>query len=193
MRAFFDMCSYFALEITMLIIGHFGASTTFEFFLILYAIPLFICSMRYQQKIAYIYLVQHRYRLINEFVEEIHLAEPKEFLKPSLEKGQIKFIEPYQAERTKESTIENDLQNVRRAQRLLFEATNSINDQFYLSTLLNIGNDVQKALVNFYFAIMNFSIRFHTESMILPLCWATYNFKQIVMLTTACESAVHEV
>lgn len=189
---------YIALVISLVVIALLEDASTFLVLVILYAPPLFISSLRYRQMIAYMSILEHRYRLINEYIERIRSSHSNDVLITSetLSTAKLfamKFVGPNQMRNIKKTIVVNKLKSLQCVQRLLFDSVELLRDQFEWSMLFNVANDFQKLLINFYFSIMGLLTKFPADSDVLPILWAAYNINEIVMLTTACESLIREV
>lgn len=196
--SFAGICFYVILELILLmrleISDERGPFIIFWFF---YAVPQLICSMRYHQTILYIYLVDHRYRLINAFIKNINYSPPSDIPIanniPPVEIFSREIFRPNQVRNLKKLIIIDELKQLRYAQRFLFQATKLIRDQFYWSSLFNIANDFQLALTSLYYIIWTFWTGGPISFIAPIIVWAAYNIVHIVSFTIACESVVQEV
>lgn len=159
-----------------------------------------VCSIRYFQIVSYVYLIQHRYFRINEFIDKFNLLERnidvfnidlaasnQSLSGNSNDDGQINHYTS--------KVAYQKLVDLRRVYRLISSASRNINHMFQWSIPLNISNDVLHILINSYWILHLLLIEGNKgiAYMICPGLWILVNINHLISLSSLCHQASNEV
>lgn len=190
-----NLVLYCAMQIIVItIIVHFDMGR-FPIFWSLYSVPLFIRLMRYNQIISYINLIGERYRIINEFIENIRsmrlhdnmLAKNVPILKSSCgsKHRKNKMLETFM--------MISKIENMRKAHYLLLDSNKELRNLFHWSLLICIFHDFGGIIVDIYWILFSTFFGEPKVQIFIAAALGMMNIFNFITITFACGSTVEEV
>lgn len=158
-----------------------------------YMVPFLLYSMQYHRIVVYVRLILRRYKILNQYIENVSSLQEKnadnsELLVRFKEMASVDF-----ADFPEPAMTNSQLIDIRNVYQILYETTDLINDMFWWSLPLCILIDFHRFLVNcFYiFAVFLLEIEFHLLS--IAFIWCSINIAHLILLSHACHSTCKEV
>lgn len=184
---------YLSFEVCSGILGIFIETNAYFVYMVFYAIPLFICVMRYHQFISFVNLLCDRFQAINEAVRNLSIEKckesPKRLSKSS--RGQARYQKRHRE--LEICMIINKLRHLRRVYHLIVESSHSLCRLFCWSMLFNIVNDFFNVLLNSYWVAFNILNPGSVGILLLVVMWTMFNIFMLVAVSNACQFACNEV
>nr|XP_036213615.1 putative gustatory receptor 2a isoform X2 [Bactrocera oleae] len=196
---------YFGTEALKLWLHFLANDQNYSINLIFYLLPFYICGVRYFQIFTAIMIVRHRLDKLVTAMNELNLlnSKPKQNTGGSSNTN-IKFIS--QASPVYEITDylkhQYDMENadmkrlliIRDLYNRLWELTVTLNYDFGISILTNVGNDFISITANCYWIFLNLKTYSTTLQNFLEiarsLTWSTPHLFNVLMLALLCERTV---
>lgn len=139
-----------------------------------------VIQIHFYRVITYIDIVRRRYGLINQCITKVHSFEDSEFIEKSDEiQGFLNSDHSFKK-----------LQDIQRVCRLLYKASQSINDSFGWSLLLCVFQSFLYFAVFLYIIIRS---KYFEQAQNVLLCVDIPYLNNMVSLATVCEFAKKEV
>lgn len=158
-----------------------------------YILPFLLYSIQYHRIVLYVRLILRRYKILNQYIENICALQEKNADNSKL-LVRFKAMASVDFADFPEPVMTNSqLIDIRNVYQILYETTELINDMFWWSLPLCILIDFHRLLVNcFYiFAIFLLEIDFHLLAVAI-IC-GSINIAHLILLSHACHSTCKEV
>ncbi|XP_039960334.1 putative gustatory receptor 2a [Bactrocera tryoni] len=194
---------FVSVEALKLLVYVLASGRNFSIYWLFYMLPFLICGVRYFQIFTAIMIVRHRLDKLVTAINELNLLNSKP--KPADSSNtNIKFIS--QASTVNEITEylkhQYDMENtdmkrlliIRDLYNRLWELTATLNKDFGISILINVGNDFISITTNCYWIFLQFntfSVSLENFMQISSnLIWSITHLFNVLMLAMLCERTV---
>lgn len=172
-------------------------NTNDERFWALYIGPLFIYSLNYHRMVLYVYVVRRRYKLLNQFIEQVCTLQENAvydhaILQTFQQLAKVKGSSPINAVAI-QLISESQLKDIRTIYQMLYEASKMINELFLWSLPLCIGIDFHRLLVNVFYVFGVWLLHSYWLLLIVAIAWGTLNIGHLIILSHACHTTSKEV
>lgn len=163
---------------------------TLVYFWLMYAIPLFIASMRYLQMILYVNAIKFRFQTINKLIQNIHETTSTDVNVSIMTLEYKKILNSFskQTFKFKKMLVIKRLIYVRQIYDLLYENIELVNYLFQWSLPFNVAHDFLYILTDWYWCflwILHPSLEWIIST--LPaLVGALFHTLHIVLVTNEC-------
>lgn len=187
---------YLCLEMILLLVTFDPALKDFETFCAFYAVPLFVCMLRYQQFISFVQLLTDRFKALNHCIESLIVKKTGRDFKKEEEFSHFIYGRSFyigQDKKLEAHLIMNKIKHLRRIYHLLIEANNDLCRLFNWSMLLNVSNDFCNVLINSYWMILNLIHNGSRNEFLAVFSWTVFNLSMLISLSKACYFACNEV
>lgn len=187
---------YLCLQMIMLVVTFDPALSDFEIFCALYAVPLFVCTLRYQQFISYVYLLNDRFKALNKYIKDIAVRKATRGAGQMDKFSHFVYVRSFyigQDNDLEALLILNKIKHIRRIYRVLINANCILCRLFNWSMLIIVFNDFCNILINIYWIIMNLLNQGPKLELFSVSAWAIFNVSMLLSLSKACNFTCIEV
>ncbi|XP_017474702.1 PREDICTED: putative gustatory receptor 2a [Rhagoletis zephyria] len=186
-RGLIMLAIYVSSELLILFAKFLTKDRHFSIYWLLYLLPFFVCGLRYFQIFTAIMIVRQRLDKLVLVLNELNLL--KTF--PSYETSD------WQNRRTDmENPDMKRLLTIRDLYNRLWELTGTLNADFGVSILTNVGNDFLSITSNCYWIFLNFKGYSATLNDFLQIAssavWSAPHLFNVLMLALLCERTVQK-
>ncbi|XP_049310814.1 putative gustatory receptor 2a [Bactrocera dorsalis] len=174
---------FVSVEALKLLVYFLASGRNFSIYWLFYMLPFLICGVRYFQIFTSIMIVRHRLDKLVTAIKELNLlnSKPKQY---------TYLKHQYDMENTdmKRLLIIRDLYN------RLWELTATLNKDFGISILTNVGNDFISITTNCYWMFLQFNTFSASLEKFMQissnLIWSITHLFNVLMLAMLCERTV---
>lgn len=187
---------YLCLQMIVFTVSFDPEMSLFLVFCALYAVPLFVCTIRYEQFISYVDLITYRFHLINKCIKTLILKKTFDDVKTLEKFPQFVYNRSFfigQDKKLEAHLIMNKIKHLRDTYRLLIKVNQMLCRFFNWSMLANMFNDYCNVLINLYWLTLNVVQQGTKIEFFFSLFWSLFNMGMLILLTRACYFACNEV
>ncbi|XP_018794455.1 PREDICTED: putative gustatory receptor 2a [Bactrocera latifrons] len=196
---------FVSVEALKLLVYFLACGRNFPIYWLFYMLPFLICGVRYFQIFTAIMIVRHRLDKLVTVINELNLlnSKPKQYTADNSNTS-IKFItqattvyeitEYLKHQYDMENTDVKRLLIIRDLYNRLWELTATVNKNFGISILTNVGNDFISITTNCYWIFLQFNTFSASLENFLQissnLIWSITHLFNVLMLAMLCERTV---
>lgn len=196
---FMAMTFYVGCQLTVLsMVTLRGEEEAFDYWFA-YITPFIYCCVRYFQIVNFVWFIKKRLELLNSCLSKTDLTQSNTsrlLVCSNLLRLNI-FVEPGNLRQTKEEKSFNDFLFLREMYHELFKLSNTVNDLFGYSIVINISNGFIATTLNSYFVFLRIDENsWEAEDfykVVESICWCLPHLVNLVALSAICYATAQAV